>query len=90
MASLGHKALAVNVSDIAAMGGVPQLATITLGLRGTERVADLQLFYRGLGALAGRHTMVVAGGDIVASPHCLAIHVTVVVNDALAGSLPDS
>jgi thiamine-monophosphate kinase len=76
--SLGHKSLAVNISDIAAMGGVPKLATITLGLRGSERVADLQLLYRGLGALAGQHNMVVAGGDVVASPHCLAIHLTVI------------
>jgi thiamine-monophosphate kinase len=76
--SLGHKSLAVNVSDVAAMGGVPKLATISLGLRGTERVADLKRFYRGLGALAAKQNMLVAGGDIVASPHCLAIHVTVI------------
>src|SRR5262249_50712696 len=76
--SLGHKALAVNVSDIAAMGGVPKLATVTLGLRGTERVADLQSLYRGLGALAAKQNMLVAGGDLVASPHCLAIHVTAI------------
>ncbi|MEA2596766.1 MAG: thiamine-monophosphate kinase [Thermomicrobiales bacterium] len=76
--SLGHKSLAVNVSDIAAMGGVPKLATITLGLRGTERVADLQALYRGMGALAAKHNLLIAGGDIVASPHCLAIHVTLI------------
>jgi thiamine-monophosphate kinase len=76
--SLGHKSLAVNVSDVAAMGGVPRLATVTLGLRGTERVADLQALYRGLGALAAKQNMLVAGGDLVASPHCLAIHITVI------------
>src|SRR4029450_6172979 len=68
--SLGHKSLAVNVSDVAAMGGVPKLATVTLGLRGTERVPDLQALYRGLGALASKQNMLVAGGDLVASPHC--------------------
>jgi thiamine-monophosphate kinase len=76
--SLGHKSLAVNISDIAAMGGVPRLATITLGLRGTERVVDLKQLYRGLGTIAGQHDMLVAGGDIVSSPHCLAIHLTVI------------
>jgi thiamine-monophosphate kinase len=76
--SLGHKSLAANVSDIAAMGGVPKLATVTLGLRGTERVTDLQALYRGLGALAAKQNMLVAGGDLVASPHCLAIHLTVI------------
>lgn len=75
--SLGHKSLAVNLSDIAAMGGTPRLAVVTLGLRGTEPVAGLQDLYRGLGALAERSGVLVAGGDIVASPSCLAIHVAV-------------
>lgn len=63
--SLGHKALAVNVSDIAAMGGTPAIAVVTLGLRGDELVRDLEAMYRGMGELAGRHGVVVAGGDIV-------------------------
>ena len=76
--SLGHKSLAVNLSDIAAMGGVPRLAVVTLGLQGTEAVAGLQDLYRGLGAMAERSGVLVAGGDIVASPRCLAIHVAVI------------
>ena len=76
--SLGHKTLAVNLSDLAAMGAVPRLATVTLGLRGTERVADLLDLYRGLGALAERHGALVAGGDIVASPSALGLHVTAI------------
>jgi thiamine-monophosphate kinase len=74
--SLGHKSLAVNVSDLAAMGAIPKLAFVSLGLDGTERVADLQAFYKGLGALARRHGMVIAGGDIVRSPLGLVLHVT--------------
>lgn len=74
--SLGHKMLAVNVSDLAAMGAVPRLAVVTLGLRGDELVSDLQDLYRGLGALARRHDMTVAGGDIVRSPHGLVFHIT--------------
>ncbi|MGH2531907.1 MAG: thiamine-phosphate kinase [Thermomicrobiales bacterium] len=76
-ASLGHKSLAVNLSDVAAMGGVPRLAVITLGLRGDERVGDLEDLYRGLGSLAARTRTLVAGGDVVASPDALTIHVTV-------------
>jgi thiamine-monophosphate kinase len=64
-ASLGHKALAVNVSDIAGMGGVPTVAVVTLGLRGDELVSDLEAMYRGMGELARRHGVVVVGGDIV-------------------------
>ncbi|HEV2128946.1 MAG TPA: thiamine-phosphate kinase [Thermomicrobiales bacterium] len=63
--SLGHKALAVNLSDIASMGALPTVAVVTLGLRGDERVSDLEAMYQGLGALARRHGAVVVGGDIV-------------------------
>lgn len=75
---LGHKALAVNLSDVAAMGARPRLAVVSLGLTGGEAVADLLDLYRGLGALAARHGVVVAGGDVVASPDRLGLHVTVV------------
>lgn len=76
--SLGHKSLAVSLSDLAAMGAAPRLVTVTLGLRGTERVADLVALYAGLGALAARWGCLIAGGDIVASPTALGLHVTVI------------
>ncbi len=62
--SLGHRMLAVNLSDIASMGATPLLVVITLGLRGDERVADLLELYRGVAELAGPHGVVIAGGDI--------------------------
>jgi thiamine-monophosphate kinase len=74
--SLGHKTLAVNVSDLAAMGSIPRLAVISLGLDGEERVGDLQALYRGLGGLARRLGMTIAGGDIVRSLTGLVLHVT--------------
>jgi thiamine-monophosphate kinase len=64
-ASLGHKSLAVNLSDIAAMGAIPTVVVITLGLRGDEQVRDLEAMYRGMGDLARRHGVVIVGGDIV-------------------------
>jgi thiamine-monophosphate kinase len=76
--SLGHKTLAVNLSDLAAMGTVPKLAVVTLGLRGSERLDDLVACYHGLGALAARYGVLVAGGDIVASPGATMLHVTAV------------
>jgi thiamine-monophosphate kinase len=76
--TLGHKTLAVNVSDIAAMGAIPKLAVISLGLDGDERIGDLQSLYSGLGALARRLGMTIAGGDVVRSPQGLTIHVTAV------------
>lgn len=73
---LGHKTLAVNLSDLAAMGAVPGIAVVTLALTGLERVNDLVAFYRGLGALAISTGTLIAGGDMVSSPHGTAFHVT--------------
>jgi thiamine-monophosphate kinase len=76
--SLGHKMLAVNLSDIAAMGAAPHLATITLGIAGDEAVADLEALYRGAGRLAADHGTVIAGGDVVRSPQGLMLGVTLI------------
>lgn len=50
---IGYKALSVNVSDIAAMGGRPHFFLVSLGLSGQESVADVNQLYRGM-ARAGR------------------------------------
>jgi thiamine-monophosphate kinase len=66
--SIGRRAMASNLSDIAAMAARPVLATIALGVaRETSRTWILDC-YRGMHALAARHGVRIAGGDIVASP----------------------
>ena len=67
-ADLGWKALATNVSDVAAMGCVPSYATVTLGLRGDIPVDGLVEMYRGMMELTAEYGGVVIGGDIVKSP----------------------
>lgn len=84
---LGWKALAVNISDIAAMGGIPVLATVSLALTGDELAADLEALYRGMGAIAVRENIVVAGGDIVRTPHDFGIHVTLLGQTRNGGAL---
>jgi thiamine-monophosphate kinase len=74
---LGWKALAVNLSDIAAMGGAPDYAVVTLGLNDRVHVGDALDLYRGMRALAERTGCVVAGGDVVRSPHDVVIGVSV-------------
>jgi thiamine-monophosphate kinase len=74
---LGWKALAQNVSDIAAMGAVPTRAFITLGLRPDTRVADLEDLYRGMSELLRAYGFELAGGDTVSSPITI-ISITVV------------
>lgn len=65
---LGWKSLAVNLSDVAAMGVEPDLAVITLGLPRQTEVEDVERFYEGLTECARRWGVAIVGGDIVASP----------------------
>ena len=65
--ALGHKALAVNLSDLAAMGAAPRWALLALGLPSAEEpwLAD---FSGGLFALAERYGVELIGGDTTRSP----------------------
>jgi|FaiFalDrversion3_1042247.scaffolds.fasta_scaffold00463_2 thiamine-monophosphate kinase len=64
-ADVGWKALAVNVSDVAAMGGVPDFALVTLALPPTTSLAAVDDLYRGLDECARAYGVTVAGGDVV-------------------------
>jgi thiamine-monophosphate kinase len=65
---LGWKALAVNVSDVAAMGGHPRRAFVTIGVPTSTRVADLEALYGGLRELAAEFGVEIVGGDTVSAP----------------------
>jgi thiamine-monophosphate kinase len=65
---LGWKSLAVNLSDIAAMGGFPRYALISLGLPGITEVEDIVELYRGMFDIAGKFGAMVVGGDTVNAP----------------------
>jgi len=65
--ALGHKALAVNLSDIAAMGATPKWALLALALPGNDP-AWLAAFARGLYALADAHGVELVGGDTTRGP----------------------
>jgi len=64
---LGHKSLAVNLSDLAAMGARPVAFTLALALPAAER-AWLEGFSRGLFALADAHGCELIGGDTTKGP----------------------
>jgi thiamine-monophosphate kinase len=74
---LGWKSLAVNLSDVAAMGAQPRYAVVSVGLAGDLPLAAIDAFYQGMADLAARHDTLLVGGDTVRAP-CLAITVTVV------------
>ena len=65
--ALGHKALAVNLSDLAAMGAAPRWALLAISLPSVEE-AWLEAFSEGLFGLAGRHGVDLVGGDTTRSP----------------------
>jgi thiamine-monophosphate kinase len=71
---LGHKALAVNLSDLAASGGTPRACFLSLALPRLDE-AFLAGFSEGLFALADAHGLVLAGGDTTAGP--LNINITI-------------
>ncbi|MEE8174892.1 MAG: thiamine-phosphate kinase [Dehalococcoidia bacterium] len=65
---LGWKALAVNLSDIAAMGAVPRYALLSLALPGDSEVEDMAALYRGMAKLANQFGVALVGGDIATAP----------------------
>lgn len=62
-ADLGWKGLAINLSDIAAMGGTPTYALVSLAVPGTTEVDDVMSLYRSLVELAKQSGVAVIGGD---------------------------
>jgi thiamine-monophosphate kinase len=75
---IGAKAIAVNVSDIAAMGGEPCYALLTLALPPSLPVADVDELYAGIHDMARRHGVAVVGGDTCAAPGGVVLSVTLV------------
>lgn len=74
---LGWKSAAVNISDIAAMGGKPESAFLSIALPGRTDPGWVDAFIAGFMDLAGRHGVALLGGDTSASPDKLFINVTV-------------
>jgi len=65
---LGWKSLAINLSDIAAMGGVPRYALVALALPEDTEVEEVTQLYEGMIELAGRFDVAIIGGNVSRSP----------------------
>src|SRR5512146_410191 len=74
--SLGWKSAAVNLSDIAAMGGSPRFCLTSLGIPPFFTVKQITGFYRGLNALLSGHRTALVGGDTCSSPRGMTVSVT--------------
>lgn len=83
-AGLGHKALAVNLSDLAAMGATPRWATLSIALPGVDD-AWLTAFARGFFRMADQHGIELVGGDTTRGT--LAISITAIGEVPPGGAL---
>ncbi len=75
---LGRKSLAVNLSDIAAMGGIPREALVSIAIPDTVRLETLDAVYEGMKSMAREFDVNLVGGDTTASPGHLLINVALV------------
>jgi thiamine-monophosphate kinase len=75
--AIGHRALAVNLSDLAAMGAEPRFALLSLVLPADLPVCDFDAMVKGAATLAQRQRLHVVGGNLARSPGPLVIDVMV-------------
>lgn len=75
---LGYKALTVNLSDIAAMGGTPQSIFLSLGLPADTEVSWVDQFFKGLGTLADKFGVKLLGGDTTRSLQATIVNVAII------------
>ena len=78
MQSLGWKALAINISDIAAMGGIPKYAVVSLAIPKSWRIEDIDALYQGMIDCSKVYDCMIVGGDTTKSPNVGFISVAVV------------
>ena len=75
---LGYKAVAVNVSDIAAMNGKPEQIVIAVGLSNRFSLEAVDALYEGIRAACANYKVDLVGGDTTSSPSGLVISVTAI------------
>jgi thiamine-monophosphate kinase len=78
MHDIGRKALAVNISDLAAMGAAPRAATLSLALPASLPVADFDALIDGFLSLAREAKVPLVGGNLSQSPGRIMIDVTLI------------
>jgi thiamine-monophosphate kinase len=76
--AIGHRALAVNLSDLAAMGASPRAALLSLALPATLDVSDFEQLIEGVLRLAALHRVTLIGGNITQTPGPLTVDVTAI------------
>jgi thiamine-monophosphate kinase len=75
---LGQKSLMVNLSDIAAMGGTPESAFLSIGLPAGSEIEWIDNFFKGIKAVCDDYGVYLMGGDTTKSPDRIVINIVVI------------
>ncbi len=78
LAHLGYKAVAVNVSDIAAMNGIPTQITVNIGLSNRFSIEAVDALYEGIKMACDNYKIDLVGGDTTSSASGLVISITAI------------
>ena len=73
---LGRRAMAVNLSDIAAMGGKPTYALVSLGLPATLQLKSFDELFRGMQDELGNFDAFIVGGNLTRTENCVIVDIT--------------
>ncbi|MDF2938602.1 MAG: thiamine-monophosphate kinase [Paenibacillaceae bacterium] len=76
--AIGYKAMASNISDLAAMGAIPRFAVVALSVPASMETEALRELYDGLYACASRYGVAVVGGDTTSCPRDMTVSVTAI------------
>lgn len=76
--AIGYKAMASNISDLAAMGAIPRFAVVALSVPADTETEALRELYDGLYACANRYAVAVVGGDTTSCPRDMTVSVTAI------------
>jgi thiamine-monophosphate kinase len=75
---VGWKAMAANLSDIAAMGGLPKFALVTVGLPKSTQAEDVLSIYKGASRIARKYDCKIIGGDTTLVPKHLFVSIALI------------
>ncbi len=75
---LGRKSMLVNISDIAAMSGMPTYALVSLGIKPKTKVEFIEELYKGMLDISKEYDFAIVGGDTVTSPHSLSVNICMI------------
>ncbi|TSB44940.1 thiamine-phosphate kinase [Alkalicoccobacillus porphyridii] len=75
---IGQKALAINISDLAAMGAIPRYYLVSVAIPSSWSDTELKAIYQGMSSLSDRYEMDLIGGDTVSAKESLVLTVTAI------------